>query len=261
MDVPSPPRAATAPGSSYVFTRFVLLRLLGLVYAVAFLILDPPAGPAARSRRHPSRGSLSRRGARELRLDGRTPRRSCRRSSGSTPRTATRQAAAWVGLRHVARRPRRRHQRARSSWHSGRSTSPSSRSGSSSTDTAGRPSSARRASSRSSSVRCADPTLRVAAAARGHLALPLADRAHHARRRAHQAARRSVLARSHVPRLPLRDPAGAEPAQLVAPRRAARVPHGRHRVQPRRRARRALAAAARALGTSPRRARSSSPSR
>jgi hypothetical protein len=39
VDVPSPPRAATAPGSSYVFTRFVLLRLLGLVYAIAFLIL------------------------------------------------------------------------------------------------------------------------------------------------------------------------------------------------------------------------------
>ncbi len=40
VDVPSPsPAADPARSSSYVLTRFVLLRLLGFVYAVAFLVL------------------------------------------------------------------------------------------------------------------------------------------------------------------------------------------------------------------------------
>ena len=51
--------------------------------------------------------------------------------------------------------------------------------------------------------------------------LPLARLSSGARRRAHQAAGRSVLARSHLHGLPPRDPADAEPAQLVRPPAAA----------------------------------------
>ena len=57
---------------------------------------------------------------------------------------------------------------------------------------------------------------------------------------ADQAARRPVLARLHVPRLPLRDAADPQPAQLVAARAAALVPRRRRRLQPLRRAGRAV---------------------
>ena len=97
MDAPSPSRAATAPGSSYVLTRFVILRLLALVYAVAFLILvrqlDPLLGPDGCCPRP-------------------LPRARCARTSGSTRGRGARaadallagrlrralHAAAWVGL-------------------------------------------------------------------------------------------------------------------------------------------------------------------
>ena len=49
------------------------------------------------------------------------------------------------------------------------------------------------------------------------------------RRGADQAPRRSVLARPHLPGLPPRDPADAEPAQLVLPSAAAGAPPGRGR--------------------------------
>ena len=55
------------------------------------------------------------------------------------------------------------------------------------------------------------------AAARGDLAVSLAHLSHHARRGADQAARRPVLARPDLPRLPLRDAADPESAELVAP--------------------------------------------
>ncbi len=95
MDVPSPPRAATALGSPYVFTRFVLLRLLGLVYAVAFLIADRPAGAAARARRLPPVGPVpraARRAGATADARGRCPRSSGRCLGGAL------HAAAWVGL-------------------------------------------------------------------------------------------------------------------------------------------------------------------
>ena len=87
VDAPPAARAAPDPASSYVFTRFVLLRLLALVYAVAFLILihqqDPlighdgflPGRPLPRARVRDDFGST------------RAPRAACRRSSGSTPPT------------------------------------------------------------------------------------------------------------------------------------------------------------------------------
>ena len=53
------------------------------------------------------------------------------------------------------------------------------------------------------------------------LAVPLAAVPGGARRGAHQAARRSLLARPHLPRLPPRDPADAESAELVLPPAAA----------------------------------------
>ena len=69
-------------------------------------------------------------------------------------------------------------------------------------------------------VRHATVPERAAAGGRD-LAVPLADRPHHARRGAHQAARRSVLARPHLPRLPLRDAAHPEPAELAGSTAAA----------------------------------------
>ncbi len=80
---------------------------------------------------------------------------------------------------------------------------------------------------------------RPAVAARDHAAA-LADVPADARRRAHQAARRSVLARPHLPRLPLRDAAEPEPALLVPAPAAGLVPPARGPLQPRRRARRPL---------------------
>ena len=77
---------------------------------------------------------------------------------------------------------------------------------------------------------------RPAVAARDHAAA-LADVPADARRRAHQAARRSVLARPHLPRLPLRDAAEPEPALLVPAPAAGLVPQARGPLQPRRRAR------------------------
>ena len=76
----------------------------------------------------------------------------------------------------------------------------------------------------------------------GPAAVPLARVPGRARRRADQAARRPLLARPHLPGLPPRDPADAEPAQLVLPPPAEAVaPAGGGR-QPRRAARRALPA-------------------
>ena len=60
------------------------------------------------------------------------------------------------------------------------------------------------------------------------------------RRRTDQAARRCVLARSDVPRLLLRNAADAESAQLVPPPPAAVDPPRRRRLQPLRRADRAV---------------------
>src|SRR6266545_7521072 len=60
------------------------------------------------------------------------------------------------------------------------------------------------------------------------------------RRRAHQVARRPLLARPHVPPLPPRDPAEAEPAELVLPPPAGAGAQGRGARQPRRAARRAV---------------------
>src|SRR6266511_3600928 len=60
------------------------------------------------------------------------------------------------------------------------------------------------------------------------------------RRRAHQAARRPLLARPDVPPLPPRDPADAEPAELVLPPPAGAGAQGRGARQPRRAARRAV---------------------
>ncbi len=65
---------------------------------------------------------------------------------------------------------------------------------------------------------------RRAAADRGDLAPPLARLPRHDRRGAHQAPGRPLLARSHLPRLPLRDPAGAQPARVVPSPGAARGP-------------------------------------
>src|SRR6185295_8228075 len=81
-----------------------------------------------------------------------------------------------------------------------------------------------------------------AAASGGDLAAALADRAHHAGGRAHQAAWRRVLARPHLPLLALRDAAVAEPAQPHAALHAALVPSRRRRVQPPGRAGRAVGA-------------------
>ena len=72
--------------------------------------------------------------------------------------------------------------------------------------------------------------------------LPLARLSPGARRRAHQAPGRSLLARSHLHGLPPRDPADAEPAQLVCPPAAARLPPDRGPRQLRRPARRAVPA-------------------
>ena len=63
---------------------------------------------------------------------------------------------------------------------------------------------------------------REPAAGRRDLAAALADLPHHARRRADQAARRSLLARAHLPLLPLRDPADPESASPAA---FHRLPH------------------------------------
>ena len=60
------------------------------------------------------------------------------------------------------------------------------------------------------------------------------------RRRPDQAARRCVLARSHVPELLLRNPADAEPAELVFPLDAAEHPHRRRGIQSLRRSDRAV---------------------
>src|SRR5207247_6850471 len=49
------------------------------------------------------------------------------------------------------------------------------------------------------------------------LAVPLADLPDHARRGTHQDARRSLLARPHLPVLPLRDAAESQPAQPRPP--------------------------------------------
>ncbi len=76
----------------------------------------------------------------------------------------------------------------------------------------------------------------AAAAARGDLASALAGDADHVGRGAHQAARRFLLARSDLPRLSLRDAAGAEPADAVLSCAAALGARGRRRLQPRRRA-------------------------
>ena len=51
----------------------------------------------------------------------------------------------------------------------------------------------------------------------GGLAAALADRAHDVGRRADQAARRPLLARPHLPRLPLRDAADPQPALARVP--------------------------------------------
>lgn len=72
-------------------------------------------------------------------------------------------------------------------------------------------------------------------------AVPVARVPDHARRRADQAARRSVLARAVVPRHALRDAAAAESTVAVVPPPARRAPPGGRGVQPRRRARRAVA--------------------
>src|SRR5207249_6181602 len=74
----------------------------------------------------------------------------------------------------------------------------------------------------------------------GRVAAPLARLPHHARGRADQAARRPLLARLHVPLLPLRDPAAPESPQPRAPLPAPRVSPDRGALQSPERARRAL---------------------
>ena len=78
--------------------------------------------------------------------------------------------------------------------------------------------------------------------------LPLARRAGGARRGADQAAGRSLLAGPHLSRLPPRDPADAEPAQLVRPSAAPLVPPTRGPRQLCRAARRAGGALPAAAG-------------
>ena len=66
---------------------------------------------------------------------------------------------------------------------------------------------------------------------RRHLALPLAGVSRDVRRRIDQAARRSLLARSHLPQLLLRNPAHAESAELVFSLRARMDTHRRRGLQ------------------------------
>ena len=67
----------------------------------------------------------------------------------------------------------------------------------------------------------------------GPVAVRLAAVPRRVRRRADQAARRPLLARPHLPRLPPRDPADARPAQLVLPPPARPAAPGRGAGQPR----------------------------
>src|SRR5581483_12460376 len=69
------------------------------------------------------------------------------------------------------------------------------------------------------------------ASANSNLAFSLAFVPHHVRRRIDQAARRSLLARSHVPELLLRDPAHAQSAELVFSLGSAVGEQGRRVVQ------------------------------
>src|SRR5262249_50305566 len=66
------------------------------------------------------------------------------------------------------------------------------------------------------------------------LAVPLADFSHHARRRSDQTARGSVLARSHLPLLPLRNSTHTESSELVAAFPPALVSQARSPLEPRR---------------------------
>ena len=212
-----------------------------LVYCVAFLVLVQQQDPLIGRDGLLPADALPREVRASVGVDRRRRRPSCRRSSGSTSPT------------RPARRRRGRASCSRSRCSLGATNALLQLAlwalylsfvqvGQIFSATAGRSSSARPASSRSSSARCARirPVRVARRRSRSIWLYPLADRPHHARRRAHQAARRPVLARPHLPRLPLRDPAEPESAQLVAPRGAALVPRRRRRVQPLRRARRAV---------------------
>src|SRR5262245_11137094 len=78
------------------------------------------------------------------------------------------------------------------------------------------------------------PALVLAAASTdgGAVAFPLAHLPHHARRRAHQAARRRLLAGAHLPRPPLPPTAAPQPAVALVPLPSADRPQARGALQP-----------------------------
>ena len=137
--------------STYELTRFAVLRLLALVYLVAFLVARAAARPAARLARPPARRAASR---------ASTTRASAPSAYWRVPtlfwlrRVRRRAARRLLGWASRSRRPRCSARRTRScSSRSGPSTCRSSTSGRSSTATAGRFSSSRRAFSPCSSAR------------------------------------------------------------------------------------------------------------
>ena len=224
---------STMDGSTHWLTRFLFFRLLGLVYVVAFLVVlwqwEPLLGsdgllPAARlpGGRAPLDGQRRQRlpapalALLALRLGPCLPhRRLGRLGRGARARRGARERAApgraLVPL-HVVRARRRP---LLWLWLG----DPAAR-GRLSGDLPG-PALAALA------VRRREPAL----AARDHAAA-LADLPHDARRGADQAPRGSLLARSHVPGVPLRDPAQPEPALVVPAPAAALVPPARGGVQP-----------------------------
>ena len=101
--------AAARP--SYWLTRFVFLRLLGLVYIVAFLVVVNQWQPAPRQRRPPARGASFLERGRETRSGpGFGAFLSCRRSSGSRLRRGL-PGRRLVGLGLSLRRPLRLRER------------------------------------------------------------------------------------------------------------------------------------------------------
>jgi hypothetical protein len=97
VEASSPPRAATDSAPTYLCTRFVLLRLLALVYAVAFLILIQQQIPLLGHR-----GILP---ADRFLAEVREALGSTRAAAEELPTLfwldasdATRQVAAWIGL-------------------------------------------------------------------------------------------------------------------------------------------------------------------
>ncbi len=178
------PSPAVPQARTYWLTRFVILRLLGVVYLAAFLSLALQVLPL-------------------IGADGLLPAtaflaRVATHFDGGAARFFTLPTVFWLGRRRprarrrrvgrrrrLARRRARLRERAHDGARSGRSISPSSTSGRTGTATAGRFSSSRPASSRSSSARSSTHARSRGGRRRYAVIWPLslAHRPHHARRR------------------------------------------------------------------------------